>query len=71
MIMLYEIVINGYINDSWFEEFNIIKQKNLTTIISGEFVDQAALFGVLRRINSLGIDLISVNSITDKYKVKD
>ena len=63
--MLYEIVIRGYIRDTWFEELSVIKQSNLTTIIRGELLDQSALYGILRRINDLGIDLISVNRIKE------
>ena len=63
--MLYEIVIRGYIRDTWFEELSVIKQSNLTTIIRGELLDQSALYGILRRINDLGIDLISVNLIKE------
>ena len=63
--MLYEIVIRGYIRDDWFEELSVIKQSNLTTMIRGEILDQSALYGILRRINDLGIDLISVNRIKE------
>ena len=63
--MLYEIVIRGYIRDTWFEEFNVIKQSNFTTIIRGEILDQSSLYGILRRINDLGIELISVNHIKE------
>ena len=63
--MLYEIVIRGYIRDTWFEELSVIKQSNLTTMIRGEILDQSALYGILRRINDLGIDLISVNRIKE------
>ena len=64
--MLYEIVIRGYIQETWFEELNIIKQPNLTTKLCGHFVDQSALYGVLRKINDLGVDLISVNRIEEE-----
>ena len=64
--MLYEIVISGYIQEIWFEELVIIKQLNLTTKLCGNIVDQAALYGVLRRINDLGVDLISVNRIEEE-----
>ncbi|NLC03034.1 MAG: hypothetical protein GX787_01990 [Tissierellia bacterium] len=63
--MLYEIVIRGYIKDTWFEELSVMEQSNLTTIIRGELLDQSALYGILRRINDLGIDLISVNVIKE------
>lgn len=64
--MLYEIVISGYIQETWFEELIIIKQPNLTTKLCGHLIDQSALYGVLRIINDLGIDLISVNRIEEK-----
>jgi hypothetical protein len=61
--MLYEIVIGGYIPDTWFEELMITRQPNSTTKLRGNLVDQAALYGVLRKINDLGVNLISVNCI--------
>lgn len=64
--MLYEIVIRGYIEDTWFEELAVIKQPNSTTKLLGKLIDQAALYGVLRKINDLGIDLIAVNCKEDK-----
>jgi len=59
--VLYEIVISGYIQETWFEELTVIKQPDLTTKLRGNLVDQSALYGVLRKINDLGVDLISVN----------
>jgi len=59
--MIYEIVIGGYISEAWFEGLTIIKQPEFTTRLRGNFVDQSALYGVLRRINDLGIELIAVN----------
>ena len=59
--MFYEIVISGYIQETWFEELTVIKQPDLTTKLQGNLVDQSALYGVLRKINDLGVDLISVN----------
>lgn len=61
--MLYEIVIRGYIGEAWFEGFTVIKQPNFATMLRGQIVDQSALYGVLRKINDLGIELISVNRI--------
>jgi cell division FtsZ-interacting protein ZapD len=61
--VIYEIVISGYIQETLFEELRIIKQPDLTTKLCGHFVDQSALYGVLRKINNLGIELISVNRI--------
>ena len=64
--MLYEIVIGGYIQDTWFEELMVIQQPNLTTTLRGHLVDQSALYGVLRKINGLGVDLISVNRVEEE-----
>lgn len=66
--MLYEIVISGYIQDTWFEELAISTQPNITTKLRGDLVDQSALYGVLRKINDLGVDLISVNRIEKEAK---
>lgn len=61
--MLYEIVISGYIQETWFEGLVIIERPDLTTMLRGHLVDQSALYGVLRKINDLGVTLISVSSI--------
>lgn len=63
--MMYEIGIRGYIEDTWFKELTVIKQPNFTTLLRGQLIDQSALYGVLRKINDLGVDLISVNRIEE------
>lgn len=63
--MVYEIVIRGYIKDAWFEELTVIKQPNFETLIRGQFTDQPAVYGVLRKISDLGLELISVNRIVE------
>jgi hypothetical protein len=68
--MLYEIVVAGYIHEARFEGFTIIKQPDFATKLRGHLVDQSALYGVLRTINDLGLDLISVNRIEDEYCMK-
>ena len=67
--MLYEIVIRGYIRDNWFEELSVIRQPDFTTILRGRLTDQSALYGALRKINNLGIELISVNRIKDEAQI--
>jgi hypothetical protein len=58
--MLYEITIGGYIHEAWFDGFAISKQPDFVTKLRGHVIDQSALYGVLRKINDLGVDLISV-----------
>ena len=68
--MLYEICIRGYIADTWFEELTVIRQPNFVTMLRGQLIDQSALYGVLRKINDLGIELISVNLIEEKIQIE-
>lgn len=66
--MLYEIVIAGYIQDTRFEGFTIIRQPDISTKLRGNIADQSALYGILRIINDLGLELISVNRIYENEK---
>ena len=34
-------------------------------MLQGEFVDQAALHGIIERVNSLGLELVGVRLIAD------
>ena len=63
--MLYEIVIAGYIQESRFEGFTLMKQPDFSTKLRGKIADQSALYGILRIINDLGLELISVNRIKE------
>ena len=63
----YEICIEGHLTNSWSDWFNgltMYNETNEVTIVSGAFVDQAALFGVLTKIHYLNLVLISVNRVS-------
>lgn len=63
----YEIEIEGHLDDrwqAWFEGFTISRTVNGRTVLTGPIRDQAALYGVLKKINNLGLTLISVNPVT-------
>ena len=47
---------------AWFEDLTITPTDDGNTMLHGFLVDQAALHGVLKRVNNLGLTLISVNS---------
>ena len=47
-----------------FPEFEIRTEHGMTRL-RGEFVDQAALHGVIERINSLGLELVSLHPVDD------
>jgi hypothetical protein len=59
---LYEFHLRGELSDrilSAFRDLQATKGRG-QTILTGRMADQAALFGVLDRIESLGIELIEV-----------
>lgn len=66
--VFYEIKVKGYLDDTWedwFEGLTISAHEDGESRLSGYLSDQAALHGILTRINSLGLNLISVNAIPD------
>ena len=59
----YEIRIKGHLADRWADWFGgltITLEDNGDTLLTGPVVDQAALFGLLRRVRDLGMPLLSV-----------
>ena len=66
---IYEICIEGHLSGSWsdwFEGLTIRNEPGGETVLSGSFVDQSALFGMLTKIHSLNLTLISVNRLTSR-----
>ena len=62
----YEIRIKGHLDEKWadwFEGLTITLEDNSETLLTGPVVDQAALFGLLRKVRDLGMPLISVNCV--------
>lgn len=63
----YEIRVEGHLTDrwsAWFEGLAIHPDPRGETMLSGSFVDQAALFGALNKIQALNLTLISVKRKT-------
>ena len=62
----YEIRLKGYLDKRWadqFENMSFSHASDGTTILAGPLVDQAALYGVLRKVRDLGLPLLSVVQI--------
>ncbi len=60
----YEIRVEGIITDrwsDWFDGLAIQNELNGETILVGPLNDQAALLGVLSKIQALNLSLISVS----------
>jgi hypothetical protein len=54
----------GPVLQAAFPEFELRAEHGMT-LLQGEFVDQAALHGVIDRINSLGLELLGVHLVVD------
>ena len=65
----YQIRVKGLLDDSltsWFEDMTVSNLEEGDTLLSGPLPDQAALQGILNRISSLGLTLISVNAVPEE-----
>jgi hypothetical protein len=61
----YEIRVRGHLDARWAEWFDGLSftyGSDGTTLLCGSVVDQAALYGVLRKVRDLGLLLISVKA---------
>jgi hypothetical protein len=58
----YEITVRGRLSEALVADFEGLSARFLAqhTVLSGELADQAALYGVLDRIDSLGLELVDV-----------
>lgn len=71
----YEIHIEGIITDrwsDWFDGLAIRNEPNGETTLVGSIKDQAALLGVLSKIQALNLTLISVSRelVVDSNRTK-
>jgi hypothetical protein len=59
----YEITVRGRLGETLTTAFDELTAKSTPaqTVLSGELADQAALYGVLERIESLGLELVAVH----------
>jgi hypothetical protein len=63
---VYQIRVNGHLGPEWtgwFEGLAITREEDGDTLLTGPIVDQAALYGLLKRVRNLGIPLVSVNRV--------
>jgi hypothetical protein len=60
---IYQIRIKGHLSDQWtgwFEGMTITLEEDGDTLLTGPVIDQAALFGLLKKVRDLGTPLISI-----------
>jgi hypothetical protein len=64
---VYRIVVRSELTDRYACAFvgMELETKNGQTILTGEVKDQPHLFGILDRLNSLGLELLSVQALSE------
>ena len=61
-----EIRVKGGLDEhwsEWFQDFRITPGEKDETILVGEVIDQAALYGLIAKLRDLGLILIAVNEV--------
>ena len=64
--MVYQIRIKGHLGHhwaGWFEGLTLTLEDNGVTLLTGPVADQAALYGLLRKVRDVGMPLLSVNRV--------
>jgi hypothetical protein len=58
----YQIEVKGTLDESWSDWFDgfTLTQQDGKTLLAGQVIDQAALLGILAKINDLGLVILSV-----------
>ena len=64
--MSYQIRLKGHLDrewTDWFEGLTITLEEDGETLLTGLVVDQAALYGLLKKVRDLGMPLVSVSQV--------
>jgi hypothetical protein len=64
--VVYQIRVKGHLGDQWTDWFgglSITLEDNGETLLTGPLADQAALYGLLRKVRDLGMPLLTVTYI--------
>jgi hypothetical protein len=72
-VMVYRIVVRSELSARYAAAFEGMKMetKDGQTILIGEIIDQPHLFGILDRINGLGLQLLSVQALPENAHSND
>ena len=63
-----EIVIEGVVGDAWVKMFDnlVLGEASATqSVLRGQVRDQAQLRGILNKLADLGLNLVSVNVVSE------
>jgi hypothetical protein len=64
---LYEIVVRGELDARFAYLFNGLQMERVRgkTVLTGDVIDQAQLHGFIERLDELGLELLSVNQLSN------
>lgn len=65
---VYQIRVAGHLNPQWtgwFGGMSITLLAEGDTLLTGPVADQAALYGLLRKVRNLGMPLLSVHRVEE------
>ena len=71
---IYQIRVKSHLSSDWtdwFEGLTITPESDGDTLITGPVVDQAALYGLLKKVRDLGMPLISLNPIQSNHAIPE
>ena len=62
----YQVRVGGILDEKWtgwFDGFTITPQMDDECLLTGRVTDQAALYGLISKIGSIGLPLLSVHRV--------
>jgi hypothetical protein len=64
---VYRIVVRSELSETYAVAFEgmVMEAKDGVTVLTGKIIDQPHLYGILERINGLGLELLSVEAMPD------
>ena len=65
-LVVYQIRLKGHLGSQWTDWFGgltLTLEENGDTLLTGPVIDQAALFGLLKKVRDLGVSLVSVGPL--------
>jgi hypothetical protein len=69
--VIYQIRLKDYLSAQWADWFGgltVTLEESGDTLLTGPVIDQAALFGLLKKVRDLGLTLVSVNPMGPSEK---
>ena len=64
--IVYQVRIQGHLGhewSDWFGDMTITLEEGGDTLLTGPVVDQAALYGLLKKVRDLGLPLLSLQRL--------